>query len=267
MTKTQQDEVRLHEERLERLRACEQNAVNEPLVLAAVERARRNALCEASGHRQADSSVAQALWQSEQRKKAMAEQLQAELEARTREREAKDKVTADAMRQLEVRLGELRQQEAALALLSHQQAEAERAKQRRIEMENLSHGFTYRELGTGLPGGGGDRCRRNRADLLLAVSRLGSPLPPDVEASWRRWQRRFDDEGIRRHGRLWAPAFRERMLPLVTALMAGDADAFLRWYRRISHKWRLDRHDFLVPAASGRAAASSSGDPAGPSPL
>ena len=247
MTPAQQAEVAHFSQRLDALRRCEESAAGEASLLNTIHRVRRQIYCEAAGRRsEQDSVVAQSMRRHQQQQQNMAEQLRLEMETRARERDAQDKAFTDALLRLEARLGELRQHEAALALAGQRAAELEAATHRRRALEQVSQGFTVRELGNGFPGGGGERCRRNRLDLLNCVRRLGRELPAEVEANWKRWTERFDAEGVARYNRAWGMRLQLVMANVVRELVGGgdggepaDPVAFLRWYRQISAEWIL----------------------------
>ena len=50
---------------------------------------------------------------------------------------------------------------------------------------------------------------------------------------------------------------RDELVPVVERINNGDARAFIRWHSHWTKRWRLDRHDVVVPAAP---AAASAGD-------
>ena len=246
LTPAQKAEIANYEDRLALLTQCQQTAGGEAGVLAAIEKARRQVHAEAAGSRcERDSAVAQAVRRHEQQQRDMAEQLRNEMDTRARERDAQEKVLKAAAVQLEARLAELRQKEAAHALAGQRAEELQKARDKRKALEAVSQGFTMRELGQGLRGGGNPRCRRNRLDLVNKVCRLGADRPPEVEVNWSRWQDRFDAEGVRRYGAAWAFQLKRSMGGVIQELVSGEDGvggnprAFLQFYRRISREWLI----------------------------
>lgn len=127
-------------------------------------------------------------------------------------------------------------------------AQARKLESERAALQRASVGFTAADLGQGQLGGGGERTRRNRAELLQAVLRLGQPLSVEAQANWARWQRRFDDAGVQRYGRAWGAKLKVEMATLLPRLVAGEADAFLRWKSHMSRAWCLEAGQLVVPA-------------------
>ncbi len=108
--------------------------------------------------------------------------------------------------------------------------------------------YTASELGQGRDHGGGEEMRKNRADLLDRVFKLGQARSAAAEADWRRWQRRFDAAGLREYKGAWGSHFRNMMRNLLGELQRGDHCACLRWQARMTRHWAL-QPELVVPGA------------------
>ncbi|MCP4239824.1 MAG: hypothetical protein GY772_04605 [bacterium] len=262
LTEAQHTEVEKHTARLRALdRAAEIS--QEPQLQRAIARVRTVVHREASGRTQRDSVVAQAVRRREAFRAATVAQDMQRLEAQRSARDAQEKACNAAMANLESRAIELAEREKALALAGPRQEEVDRARARRADIENAARGFNAADLGQGRDNGGGERMRKNRAELLDRVFRLGEARTVEDEADWSRWRRHFDAQGARQYGRAWGSHFRNMMTDLLGKMQAGDLGACLRWQKAMTRRWAL-QPELVVPGVLlvrvGEAAREHSGE-------
>ena len=253
----QQAEVVRHAARLAMLDRAQDSlegadAVTVSQLSKAIAAMRLQIVREASGRSQTDSKVARAVRNSEEYRRDMCTALRRDEQARQDTVAAEEKAYQTALRALDDRGKELAQQEQAIVDSRARDAERMELRERRTEIANACQGFTLGDLGQGQPGGGGERMRKNRMDLLLSICRLGDERPPEFVRNWERWSRRYDAEGVRRFSRAWAAKFRNDMadiLPRITT--GGDKRAFLRYVVLMNRSWDLEAQQLLVPSVVG----------------
>ena len=212
---------------------------------------------EASGRNQTDAKVARAVRNRQDFHRGCAEQLQAELDRRRKERETQAVALAEVQKKVEVAVTEMRRQEAALEVAGRRSAELAAASKRRAALRGVAVGFNAAELGQGKPRGGGERCRRARIDLVQRVAAVGNELSADIQGRLPQWLQRWDTQGVIQYGMAWGSVVRDQMVKVIGELTGGDGDAFRRWHRYWHCRWRLDRDEVSVPAAPGAPGAGA----------
>ena len=215
-----------------------------PLIFAQV---RQQVLKESSGRSQEDSKVAQAIRRQEQ----LAADLDAQRLAQEQERHRVEAARAEAARCLEDTVESKVRKALAKASLTKAVAQklaaAKAANTRRAELDAAALNFRLDDLGIGMPSAGSDRHRRNRFALIDKVFALGSAKPVEMEANWKNWLHRFDDHGRKTLKERWPTRLRNQMEQVMQDLQKGDAEAALKWQRRMSREWNLNAGALSVP--------------------
>lgn len=255
----QQAEVQHH---ASRLRALEDAKAILPAdariekVLCAVKRSWDR---EACGRNQTDAKVARAVRNRQEFQRGCAEQLQAELDRRKKEREAQATALAEVQKKVEAAVAGMRRQEVALEAAGRRSEELAAACKRRAALKGVAAGFNAAELGQGRRGGGGERFRRARVDLVQRVAAIGDELPPDIAGRLPQWLNRWDAQGVIQHNTAWGSVVRDQMVGVIGKLTDGDGHAFRQWHQYWHKRWRLDRDEVLVPSVADAAGSSGAG--------
>ena len=205
---------------------------------------------ESSGKSQMDSVVARAVRGSEEYRRDVCAGLRRDEQDRHTRVAAAEKAYQTALSALDLRGKELARKEQELVDARVQETERIHLRERREEIANAMQGFTLNDLGVGQLGGGGERMRKNRMDLLLSICRLGDERPPEFIRNWDRWTRRYDAEGVRRFTRAWATKFRNDMAEILPQLTGGDKRAFFKYVTKMNRAWHLESQQLLVPSAA-----------------
>ena len=93
------------------------------------------------------------------------------------------------------------------------------------------------ELGKGKPNGGGDECKKARAEVLQRL-RSVAKLSPEQVNDWGYFVTSWDREMANEHGEEWGTAFVEMMQDISNKLAAGNKnEARLGWYSYSSSSW------------------------------
>jgi hypothetical protein len=253
LTEVQQTEVQHHASRLRALADAEAIAPADARLEKAFAAVRRSFAREAAGRSQADAVVAQAVRYQESVRRDAAQQLHDELLRRQAARDAEAKALADCVANMDRKIVALQRQEIALKAAGHREEEARRAGERKLALASVATGFTGNELGQGQPGGGGERFRKARHDLVAQVALLGDELPVEIEARLPQWIRRWDAQGVIQHDRAWPHRVVRELTDVVNRISGGDTRYFQSWHRYWTRRWGLDLDDVRVP---GRPVAS-----------
>ena len=249
LTDAQGQEVQRHLDRLAQLNKCTEAAENFPGLQLAIASVRSRVEKESSGRSQKDAVGAAAVRRQAELDSEQDAAIRRDIEERRRKRDADDEAFALAMRGLEEKMEELRTAEREAARLGAQAEEVRRQRARREAVERASRGFHLAELGQGQRGGGGERMRLNRFELLESVRRLGAELSADEEAGWKRWLRRLDEKGVESFKERWAAKLKHDLVQVLANLQRGDERAFIKWKVHISRQLHTDYPDITVPAA------------------
>ena len=223
-------------------------------------RARAQIRKESAGRSQSDAIVAQAVRRQALLARDLDAQELARVEDRRRAGEAQDSAYHAMMASLEdtvkrMLAEESRRSGAAGSSGSSRGVDQAKARERREALEAAARSFRLNELGCGDKNAGSAKHKKYRFEMVTHVFGLGTPLPPDLAADWKRWLERLDEKGRVTYKWGWATRVRNDMRDVVSDLQAGQPHAALRWYRRITSEWGLNERAFVVP---GKLAASGS---------
>lgn len=253
----QQAEVQQHASRLRALEDAKAILPPDARIEKVLSQVKRSWDREACGRNQSDAAVARAVRRRADFQRGCAEQLQAELDRRRKEREAQSTALAEVQRKVEAAVQEMRRQEMALQAAGRRSEELDAASRRRSALKAVAIGFNANELGQGRPRGGGERCRRARIQLVERVAAIGDPLAVDIAGRLPRWLARWDGQGVIQHGAAWGSEVIRQMVEVVKQLTDGDGGAFRAWHGYWQRRWRLNVDEVVVPATAGSSGAGA----------
>ena len=262
LEEAQAQEVKRTEDRLNALALAEQAANGEVSVVQAVARARAQIRKESAGRSQADAAVAQAVRRQALMARDMDQQELARVEERRRSDEARDVAYHAMMASLEdtVKRMLLEEGRRSGAAGPSKEAEQQKARDRRMALEAAARSFKLNELGIGDKNAGSAKHQRNRFEMVQRIFALGDPLPPEIQANWKRWLERLDERGRKIYKWSWATRLRNDMAEILADLQNRKTDAALRWHRRMSAEWCLNGAAFVIPGKLAASQEAAEGD-------
>ena len=263
LEEAQAQEIKRTEERLQALALAENAASGEASVMHAVARARAQIRKESAGRSQADAVVARAVRRQAMLARDLDVQDLARVEERRRADEARDDAYHAMMASLENTVKRMLQEEGhrsggASSSASSKGGDQAQARERRVALQLALRSFKLNELGIGKEDGGGMKYQKNRFEMVERIFALGDAKPPEMQADWKRWLERMDERGRKNYRWAWATRLRDDMKEVLEELEAGRMDAALRWHRRKTAEWMLNKGAFKIPgrlATSGGASA------------
>ena len=159
---------------------------------------------------------------------------------------------------MEERAKELARSEAKLATAPAGEATeraAQDAKARREAIQNAARPFYLDELGQGDGVSHAAKVQARKA-LVQRVFALGDARTPLMEANWKTWLNRLDEQGRAKYTIRWAAFLRNQMADLVRRMTEGETIACLRWYWEMTREFNLNRGAFVVPGSLPKASAA-----------
>ena len=256
---TQAQEIQRTEDRLKALALAEDAANGETAIVQAVARARTQIRKESAGRSQTDAVVARAVRRQAWLARDLDAQEMARVEERRRAGDAQDAAYHAMMASLEDTVKRMLQEEGRRSGGARSGGAAEgldqaRARERRIALQAAARSFQLHELSNGDRNSGSAKHQKNRFEMVQRIFALGDPMPPEMEANWKRWLERLDMKGRRVFKWGWATRLRNDMADVLTEMQNGRTDAALRWHRLKTREWNLNASAFVVP---GELSASS----------
>ena len=94
-----------------------------------------------------------------------------------------------------------------------------------MEAKRAVKAFSLSDLGEGRPKGGGSECKKNRAQVLDRLSRLGQGISAEQRNDFAWFQETWDKKMLEEHGDEWPAKFASWAQRLVQDHCANDRTA------------------------------------------